>query len=62
MKLAIYPIDLQAKLLRALQEKEVKPVGSTDRIPISTRVIAATNRDLETVYVRVLFGKTSSFA
>jgi DNA-binding NtrC family response regulator len=41
------PFDLQAKLLRALQEKEVKPVGSTDRVPISTRVIAATNRDLE---------------
>ena len=42
------PIDLQAKLLRALQEKEVKPVGSTDRITIATRVIAATNRDLDT--------------
>ncbi len=41
------PVDLQAKLLRALQEREIKPVGSTDRIPISTRVIAATNRDLE---------------
>jgi DNA-binding NtrC family response regulator len=41
------PVDLQAKLLRALQEKEVKPVGSTERVPISTRVIAATHRDLE---------------
>jgi len=41
------PIDLQSKLLRALQEKEVKPVGSTDRIAISTRIIAATNRDLD---------------
>jgi DNA-binding NtrC family response regulator len=41
------PIDLQAKLLRAIQEKEVKPVGSTDRVSIAVRVIAATNRDLE---------------
>src|SRR5271167_1138329 len=41
------PIDLQAKLLRALQEHEVKPVGSNERISISARVIAATHRDLE---------------
>ncbi len=41
------PVDLQAKLLRALQEKEVKPVGSNDRISIATRIIAATNRDLD---------------
>src|ERR1700686_2671947 len=41
------PIDLQAKLLRALQEREIKPVGSNERIAIRARVIAATNRDLE---------------
>jgi DNA-binding NtrC family response regulator len=41
------PIDLQAKLLRAIQEKEIKPVGGTDRVSIATRIIAATNRDLD---------------
>jgi DNA-binding NtrC family response regulator len=41
------PVDLQAKLLRALQEHEIKPVGSNERVGIRARVIAATNRDLE---------------
>jgi two-component system response regulator HydG len=41
------PIDLQSKLLRALQEREIKPVGSNERVGINARVIAATNRDLE---------------
>jgi DNA-binding NtrC family response regulator len=41
------PIDLQAKLLRALQEKEIRPVGGTKAVPINARILAATNRDLE---------------
>jgi len=41
------PVDLQAKLLRALQEKEIRPVGSTKQVPINVRILAATNRDLE---------------
>jgi DNA-binding NtrC family response regulator len=41
------PVDLQAKMLRAIQEKEIRPVGSTKRIPINVRILAATNRDLE---------------
>jgi transcriptional regulator with PAS, ATPase and Fis domain len=41
------PVDLQAKMLRAIQEKEIRPVGSTGRVPINVRILAATNRDLE---------------
>jgi len=41
------PVDLQSKLLRALQEKEIRPVGGTRAIPINVRILAATNRDLE---------------
>ncbi len=41
------PVDLQAKLLRAIQEKEIRPVGGTRAVPINVRILAATNRDLE---------------
>lgn len=40
------PLDLQPKLLRALEKREVKPVGGNDTIKINTRIVAATNRNL----------------
>ena len=42
------PIALQVKLLRALQEQEVTPVGSSTAVKFDTRIIAATNKNLET--------------
>ena len=50
-------LDLQAKLLRALQEREVRPVGATHRVPIRARILAATNRDLAAMVEKGAFRK-----
>jgi DNA-binding NtrC family response regulator len=42
------PLSVQPKLLRALEENYMRPVGSDEEIPFDVRIITATNRDLET--------------
>jgi two-component system response regulator HydG len=55
------PVDLQAKLLRAIQEKEIRPVGSTRRVAINVRILAATNRDLERAVAQGTFRRDLYF-
>ena len=55
------PIDLQSKLLRAIQEKEIRPVGGTRAVPINVRILAATNRDLDTAVSQGTFRRDLYF-
>jgi len=55
------PLEMQAKILRFLQEKEVRPVGSNEKVKVDVRIMAATNRDLEADYKRGTFRKDLFF-
>lgn len=55
------PVELQSKLLRALQEREIRPLGSNERMSLDARIIAATNVDLEEAVQRGAFRKDLYF-
>jgi two-component system response regulator HydG len=59
--IAELPLDLQTRLLRALQEREVRPIGGTAALPLSVRILAATGRDLTSMVETGRFRKDLYF-
>ncbi len=55
------PVELQSRLLRSLQEHEIRPVGSNTPVRFEARIVAATNRDLEAAIKRGTFRKDLFF-
>jgi DNA-binding NtrC family response regulator len=60
-EIAELPVELQSKMLRAIQEREVRPVGSNQRMPLEARIIAGTNQHLEGAITRGTFRKDLFF-
>ncbi|MFB3921675.1 MAG: sigma-54-dependent transcriptional regulator [Terriglobia bacterium] len=60
-EVAELPVELQSKLLRALQEREIKPIGSNERTRLDARIIAATNLDIQAAIRRGDFRKELYF-
>ena len=60
-EIAELPVELQSKLLRAIQEREIRPVGSNQRLPLEARIIAGTNQHLEGAITRGTFRKDLFF-
>jgi len=54
-EVAELPIDMQVKLLRAIQEKAIRPVGSEKEIPVDVRLLSATHRNLNHLVAKQLF-------
>ena len=55
------PLDLQGKLLRALQDRAIRPLGSAHTVPISARILAASHRDLPALVANGKFRKDLYF-